>query len=85
MSVSKTILVLSVLASPIAIAPARAERVVIGSEGPCIAGPHETGRIRRLPAGPATTARPRNPAEDQFIHCSDATGEEAPADLPNRR
>lgn len=35
----------------------------------CLSGPHEPGRIRRLPITPMTSAKPRNPHEDAYPPC----------------
>lgn len=65
-----------------------------GAPTPCIEGPHESLRIRRLPGAPATTSRHRDPLEDAYLHCDDlpagtalrGVGREAPSSprLPDR-
>lgn len=67
-------------AASFGVAPAAAERVIrSGPSGTCISSPHETGRVRRMPGLAATTARPRNPSEDHFVHCSEASADDVPA------
>ena len=42
-----------------------------GAPVPCIEGPHEPLRVRRLPGVAATSSRHRDPLEDAYLHCDD--------------
>lgn len=45
----------------------------------CEIGAHKEGNVPRMPGMPETTSRPRNPDEDEFVHC---TGPDGSDDAP---
>ena len=52
-----------------------AERTAITTErGTCIPGPHERGRIEKLPGTPVMSRRHREANEDAYVHCRESTG-----------
>ena len=79
MSLAKIILAAAMASFALPVQPGRAERLVATPDGFCLAGPHEAGRIRRLPGAPAMSDRPPNPAEEPFVHCSEASAGDRPA------
>lgn len=62
-------------------APLRAAegRIISSERGTCIDGPHELGRVRRLPGTAVTSSKPRNPSEDSYVHCMGVGGEAKPS------
>jgi hypothetical protein len=51
----------------------------------CEVGPHKKGNVPRMPAMPETTSRPRNPDEDDFVHCSGPNGSDVAPTLRRER
>lgn len=55
-------------------------RVVTTTErGICIEGRHDPLQIRRLPGTAVSSAKPRNPSEDSYLHCREAPPDGRPA------
>lgn len=39
------------------------------SQRECMVHDHQPVQVRRMPITPATTSKPRNPLEDEAVHC----------------
>lgn len=60
---------LAVVSDPVRVAEGK---VITSERGTCIEGPHEPGRVRRLPGTAVSSSKPRNPSEDSYVHCESA-------------
>lgn len=57
------------------------------SQRECMVHDHQPVQVRRMPITPATTSKPRNPLEDETVHCETrnlATGQSFESE-PTRR
>lgn len=64
---------LAILGAALVAASASAQaaegKLITSERGTCIEGPHEIGRVRRLPGTAVSSSKPRNPSEDSYVHC----------------
>lgn len=66
--------------------PAAAERAPIRTEGgTCIPGPHDTGRLARLPGVAAMSDRHLERHEDAYVHCGPTEPVRAQGSQPPKR
>ncbi|GJD76054.1 hypothetical protein [Methylobacterium goesingense] len=48
----------------------------------CMVHDHQPLQVRRMPITPATTSKPRNPLEDEAVHCEEGQGVPSPHEGP---
>jgi hypothetical protein len=77
------VLSVALAATALSVQSADAERLIQTPTGTCIEGSHRALKVRRLPGTPATSEKPRDPTEEQFVRCSEATADETPANRPS--